>query len=182
MFPRVMAPNIHGERQEHRSGRRGLTVMKCAANQNGNLVGMRHLLRPLHRRRGDADEISIEEWIRQSVPGVLLTRSDHERRSRNMRIQEVAQTVAESARGMEIKYPRSAGSLCVAVCHGNRTGLLQRQDVPDVWRIDERVDQREFGRSRVAEHVARALALEHFKKDRCTAPPIPIFYRHSGLD
>ena len=28
------------------------------------MVGMRHLLRPLHRGRGDADEISIEERIR----------------------------------------------------------------------------------------------------------------------
>jgi hypothetical protein len=83
---------------------------------------------------------------------------------------------------MEVKYPRSASSLCVAVRHGNRTGLLQRQDVPDVWRIDERVDQRQLGRSGVAKHVARALALEHFKKDRCTAPLIPIFCRHSALE
>jgi hypothetical protein len=31
--------------------------------------------------------------------------------------------------------------------------------------------------SRVAKHVARALAPEHFKKDRCAAALIPIFYR-----
>ena len=158
--------------------------MKCATKQNGNLVGMRHLLCPLHRRRGDADEISIEERIRQSVAGVLLTCGDHQGRSRNMRIQEVAQTVAESARRMEIKHARSASSLCVAVCHGNRTGLLQRQNIADIRRIDECVDQRQLGRSRVAKHVARALAPEHFKDDCCAAvlvPVIPSFCRHSAL-
>ena len=84
-----------------------------------------------------------------------------------MRIQEVTQTVAESARRMEIKHPGSASGLCIAVCHGNGTGLLQRQDIVDIRRIDERVDQRQLGRSRVAKHAARALAPEHFKKDRC---------------
>ena len=58
---------------------------------------MRHLLSPLHGRRGNADEISVEERIRQSVAGVLLTCRDYKRRSRNMRVQEVTQTVAESA-------------------------------------------------------------------------------------
>jgi hypothetical protein len=102
-----------------------------------------------------------------------------------MRIQEVPQTVAESARRMEIKHPRSASSLCVAVCHGNRTSLLQRQDIADIWRIDQRVDQRQLSRSRVAKDVARALAPEHFKKDRCAAaliPIIPFFCRHGRSD
>jgi hypothetical protein len=73
---------------------------------------------------------------------------------------------------MDIKYPRSASSLCVAVCHGNRTGLLQRQDITDIWRIYERVDQRQLSRSRVPKDVARALAPEHFKKDRRAAARI----------
>jgi hypothetical protein len=47
--------------------------------------------------RGDADEISVEERVRKSVAGVLLTCGDR-RRSRNLRIQEIAQTVTESAR------------------------------------------------------------------------------------
>ena len=93
--------------------------------------------------------------------------------------------MAESARRMEIKHPRSAGSLCIAICHGNCTGLLQRQDIADIWRIDERVDQRQLGRSRVPKDVSRALTPEHFKKDRCAAALIPvsaIFCRHSTLD
>ena len=62
---------------------------------------MRHFLRPLHRRHGDVDGISIEERIRKSVAGVLLTCGDHQRRSRNMRIQEVAQVWRISTPGRQ---------------------------------------------------------------------------------
>ena len=61
---RHLLHDIHRQRKEYRSGRWGLAVMKRATNQNGNLIGMRHLSRPLHRRRCDADEISVEERVR----------------------------------------------------------------------------------------------------------------------
>jgi hypothetical protein len=85
--------------------------------------------------------------------------------------------VAEPTRRMEIKHPRPGSRLCVAVCHGNRTGLLQRQDIVDVWRIYESVDQKQLGRPRVAKDVTRALAPENFKKDRCASTLIPLI-RH----
>src|ERR1700688_4152938 len=80
---------------------------------------------------------------------------------------------------MEIKDARSASSLCVAVCHGNRTRLLQRQDIADIRRIDERVDQRQLGRSRITKYVLRALASKHFKKDLCAAALLPFSRRFS---
>jgi hypothetical protein len=51
----------------------------------------------------------------------------------------------------------------------SRVRLLQRQDIADIWRIYERVDQRQLSPTRVPKDVARALAPEHFKKDRCAA-------------
>jgi hypothetical protein len=57
------------------------------------------------------------------------------------------------------------------------TALLQRQDIADIRRLDERVDQRQLGCSGVAKHVACALAPEHFQKDRCAAALIPLI-RH----
>jgi hypothetical protein len=71
---------------------------------------------PISPGRDDADEISVEERVRQSVAGVLLTRGDHQRRSRNTRVQKVAEAVAEKVEGA-----RSTGSLGVAIGHGNRT-------------------------------------------------------------
>ena len=100
---------------------------------------------------------------------VLLTCGDHQRRSGNVRVQEITQAVAESTRRMEIKHARSGSSLCVAVRHSNRTGLLQRQDIVNIRGIDERIDQRQLGCSRVAKDVSGALAPENFKKDRCAA-------------
>jgi hypothetical protein len=44
----------------------------------------------------------------------------------------------------------------------------------DIWRIDERIDQGQLSRSRVAKHVARALAPEHFKKHRRASALIPL--------
>jgi hypothetical protein len=86
---RQLLHNIHWQRQEHRSGRRGLAVMEGATDQNGDLVGMRHLPRPLHRRGRDADEISIQEGVGESVARVLLASGDHEWRSRNAGVQEL---------------------------------------------------------------------------------------------
>jgi hypothetical protein len=97
------AHDIHWRRQEHRSGRRGLTIMERGTDQNRDLLGTCPLSYPFHGRHRDADEISVEKGVRSSVARVLLTCGDHYRSSGNTCIQEVAEAVAESARRMEVE-------------------------------------------------------------------------------
>jgi hypothetical protein len=92
------------------------------------------------------------------MTGVLLACGDHQRCSGDTCVQQIAQAMAKPASRVEIEDARSAGSLRVAIRHRNRAGLLQRPHVAYIGRVDERIDQRQFGGSRIAKDIARAFA------------------------
>ena len=143
--------------------------MESATNQDRDVIRTAHFPRPPHRGGRNADEISIEQRVRYRVAGVLLPCGDHQRCAGNAGVQEIAETVAESAGRIQVDDARSTSRLGVAVCHSNRAGLLQRQDVSDIRRVDECIDQGQFRCPWIAKDVARALASQHFKQDGCPA-------------
>jgi hypothetical protein len=78
--------------------------------------------------------------------------------------------MAKSTSGMEIEDARTTRCLRVAVGHGNRTGLLQRQYVTDIRRFHQSVNERQLGGSGIAKDVARPFASQYFKEHGSTAP------------
>jgi len=78
-------------------------------------------------------------------------------------IEQIAHAVAESAGSVEVEETWPACGLCIAVGHRHGARFLQRPDVADVWCINQRIDQWQFCRARIAEDVAHAFAAQHFE-------------------
>jgi hypothetical protein len=117
--------HVHRQGQEHWAGGGGVGVVEGAAHQHGQLVGVRDLLCPFHRRPGEGHQVTEEQRIGDRVTGILLSGGHHQRRLRYARIQQIAHSVAESAGGMEVQETRAPRGLRIAVGHRDGAGLLE---------------------------------------------------------
>lgn len=55
---------------------------------------------------------------------------------------QVAHAMSQPSGGMQVYKTRFARSLGIAVGHRDGAGLLEGQNVTDLWRLQQRVDQR----------------------------------------
>jgi hypothetical protein len=63
---------------------------------------------------------------------------------------------------MQIQHTDLARGLRIAIRHANRGRFLERQDVFEVWPIDQGIHQRQLGGARVAENILNALLMQDF--------------------
>ena len=70
---------------------------------------------------------------------------------------------------MHVARNQLAGGAGVAVGHGDDNRLLQAEHVAHVRIIGERMHDREFGGSRIAEEMGNALGLQQFDKGAAAA-------------
>ncbi|MET3785591.1 hypothetical protein ABIC24_003218 [Methylobacterium radiotolerans] len=157
--------HVHGQGQEDRAGGGGPRVVEGPAQQDRDLVGARHLAGPLHHRVGDGDEVAHQQRVGQRVAEILLPGGDHQRRAGDLGIHQPAHGVAEAARRVQVEEGGAPRALRVAVRHGDRGRLLQGEDVGDVGRLGERVDERQLGGAGIAEDVAHALRAQHLHQE-----------------
>jgi hypothetical protein len=76
----VLIEDVHRQRQKHWPARRRARKTEGAAKRRTDVVGSPQFLRPFGHGRSKRDEIAGEPRLGHQMPGVLLARSDHERR------------------------------------------------------------------------------------------------------
>jgi len=126
-----------------------------------DMIGMgdrlRHVLAargfrtPLHIRLGKRCGVArAEKRIHREQASRLLARRDYERCLVAVGVVDVAERMADARRRMQIAERRSSRRPRVAVRHADDGGFLQPEHVTEIVRPT--VEERELGRSRIAEH------------------------------
>jgi hypothetical protein len=90
---------------------------------------------------------------------LLLPGGNDQRRARIERREQGAHRVAETRRDMHVARNQFTRGTGIAVGHGDNDRLLQAEHVAHVRIIGERMHDRQFGGSRIAEKVRDALGL-----------------------
>jgi hypothetical protein len=80
-----------------------------------------------------------------------LARGNHHRRLVAVRVEDIAERIADAGRRMQIDEAGVAGGLRVTVSHADDGGFLQAQHVVDV--VGPVAQERQFGRTGIAEHL-----------------------------
>ena len=161
----LLLQQVHLQRQEDRARRRAGGVVEGPADVHGQLARRPQLVHPLRHRAGQADEVAGEQRVGGDVTFILLTCGDDQWAAVGAGVGEVADGVAQAGRGVQVQEGRPPGQLRVAVRHGHRARLLEGEDVADVLRPGEGIDQRQLGAAGVAEDMADALAAEDVEQD-----------------
>ena len=73
---------------------------------------------------------------------------------------------------MKIEKARAARRLRVSVGHGHRARFLERQDIFDGRRAQQRIHERKLRRAGIAEYVFNAFARQNLEQDVCSSPRI----------
>ena len=101
----------------------------------------------------------IEQRLGEAVALLLLAGGEDDRRTRELGVVERPERVAEAGRDVDVGGSELAGRARKTVGHGDDKALLHRHDVVEIGVLGERVHDRQFGRTGVAEQVRYALVL-----------------------
>ena len=157
----LLVEDVARQRDEHRSGRRGHRDFRRAVHDERQVLQPGDLHRPLHERLRDRYERVVEHRLGESVPLLLLTGGDDDRRSHPLRVVERAHGVAEPRCDMNVAGAEVAGRARVAVRHRDHQRFLQRHHVCDrpAGRAAAGHD-RKLGGAGIPEQMRHPLALE----------------------
>ena len=164
-----LVEHVHGDRHEHRPGRRRGRRQERPPQHRRQLAQMAHLVLPLRRRRRQAGEVTGEDRFGQQVAPVLLAGRDHHRRTVGQGVGQVPEAAAEAGHGVEVDEAGPPAGLGVPVGHGHGHVLLEAQHVVDLGVLGQSVDEGQLGRARVAEAVDHPLGAKHLEQD---IPPV----------
>ena len=115
---------------------------------------------PAIRTRSPKSSGSVMVWRESCWPAVTTSGVPE-----TLALKQVADAVTEAARRVQVDEAGPARRLGVAVGHGDHARFLQRPDIADIRRVEQRVHQRQLGRAGIAEHVAHALAAQDFEQN-----------------
>ena len=123
-----------------------------------------HFRRPFHKRPRDRRQVGPQYWLGGVEVLIVLPGGDQDRAAGLLRVVEHAHRIAEPGRDVKIDHRELAGGLRVAVGHADHARFLQRQHIAQLVFDRERVHQRQFGGTGIAEQNLHAFLLEEFKK------------------
>ncbi len=136
-----------------------------------------------HHRSRDADQVAGQHRVLDEVPAVLLPGRHDQRCAGPPRVEQSDEPVGQARRHVQVDEGGAAGHPRVAVGHRDDRALLHAQDVVDVGRVDQRVEQRQLGGAGVAEDLVDAFVAQHGQErvDRFHEANRPTLASTSGL-
>ncbi|HLJ08484.1 MAG TPA: hypothetical protein VKX24_08095 [Acidimicrobiia bacterium] len=173
----VLVEDVHGDRDEHRPGRRRRRGQERPPQHRRQLAEVADLVLPLGGRPGQAGQVAGEDRLGQQVAPVLLAGGDDHRRAVGQGVGQVPRPAAEPGDGVEVHEARPAAGLGVAVGHGHHHVLLQAEHVVELGMVGQGVDEGQLRRPRVAEAVDDAFGPKHLEQD---IPPVGRCHRPSS--
>ncbi len=159
---RWMRPVVDRDRDEGRAAWRLHRHVIGARDRRRHILGPRRLDREFHVGPGKFRRpLGIEKGLQRQDRTRLLARGDHERGLVTVRGIDVAERIADAGCRMQIDEAGIAGGLGVAVGHADDARLLQAEHIVDV--VGPVAQERQFGRTGIAEHASDAERAERSK-------------------
>ena len=140
-------------------GRGSRGDFRGAVHAAGQVFQPCHLGRPFHDGCRDRYQRRVQQRLGQPMSLLLLPGGNDQRRARIERREQGAHRVAEPRGDMHVARNQFTRGTGIAVGHGDNDRLLQAEHVAHVRIIGERMHDRQFGGSRIAEKVRDALGL-----------------------
>ena len=155
-------PVVHRDRHERRAGGRQRRVVDRLRERKRDVRGPWRLVAVLDVWLGHLDGVAVGQVRLHGDQRARLLAGGHEQRSAvGARVEDRADTVADSRSGVQVDVRDVAARLREPVGHAHRDGLLQPEHVAEVVR--ERTEHRQLGRPGIAEdrrHPVPAKQLE----------------------
>ena len=160
----VGSQNVAGQRQEYRPGRgrqRGLGGAMHEPRQIGQTM---HFGGPFDERTRNGRKVGPENRLGGVEALLVLAGGDKNRRAGLLRVVEHAHGIAETGRDVEVDHRELARCLRISIRHRHDGGFLQTQQIAQLVLGRERVHQRQFGGTGIAEHDLDALLLQNVEE------------------
>ena len=161
----LLVEHVHRQRQKHWPSGGRPRNREGAPNRLPQVFAAPDFAGPFDDGRGETHEIAGQPGFAHQMPGILLARGDDERRLAGLGGDQHAHRVAEAAHRVQIDEADLAAGQRPTVGHADRRRLLQPKYVGEVGSVDERIHQRHFGRTGIAENVCNAFVAQDVDED-----------------